>query len=267
MNININLDKFKPFFKSVVNKLEYGIGFNLYVNPKDHDDIKLQASRGTDKGNVFYNSVVKIITNPKEYFPGIEYQPPSDSEFLMSIGDYMKGTQVTIVVERKGFWIFSPNTNLISLINHYQPELLNEVKELEEGSTGYSFPVNEDVKGILQIISHNIQNYNVYLGYSKDLVKIDHPEIEKHYDKINLKDYILYMHNVLNDEDYQIGYNVEFVPWDSSLNFNIYLNEVSKKILKNIEKRGMNEWEEYDIDLFIKTARKAKELTIIHKKK
>jgi hypothetical protein len=266
MNTNINLDKFKPFFKSVIKKLDYGIGFNLYINPIDHTDLKLQASLGGDKPLVYYNSVVKIITNPNKNLKDIEYNPPQDMEYLMSIMNYIKGTQVTILIEEKGFWLYSPNTNLINVINNLQPNLVELEEELKEGELGLDFKYNDEINDLFQVISNNVETYNVYLSYTKELAKIDYPEISKHFDKINLKEYSLYMNNVLNDEDYPIGFNVEFVPWEDSLNFFIYFNEVSNSILKNIKKRGMNEWNENDVDLFIKTAKKAKELTIIRKK-
>jgi hypothetical protein len=73
------------------------------------------------------------------------------------------------------------------------------------------------------------------------------------------------MYNVLNDPEMPIGYEVQYLSWDDSLNFNIYINDISKTILKNMEKRGTNIWSHEDTDLFIKTAKKSKDLVIIRK--
>jgi hypothetical protein len=265
MNININLDKFKPLFKASVDKLDFGVGFSLYVDTKGLINHKLQASKDLYKGHVFYNSVVKIITNPRSYIKGINYMCPSNSEYISSLSDYIKGTQLTIMLEKKGMWLFRPSTNLISLIHHFMPDVSSKMKELEEGNPGYSFEVNDQVQSILHTISHNSTNYGLYLGHTKNLIKIEHPEVEQHYMKLTLEDYIQCMYNVLNDPEMPIGYEVQYLSWDDSLNFNIYINDISKTILKNMEKRGTNIWSHEDTDLFIKTAKKSKDLVIIRK--
>ena len=265
MNININLDKFKPLFKASVDKLDFGVGFSLYVDTKGLTNHKMQASKGLSKGFVFYNSVVKIITNPRSYIKGVNYMCPSNTEYINSLSDYIKGTQLTIMVEKKGMWLYRPNTNIISLIHNFMPDVFSKMKELEEGTPGYNFEVNDQIQNILQTISHNSTNYGLYLGHTKDLIKIEYPEVEKHHVKISLEDYTQYMFNVLNDKEIPYGYEVQYLSWDDSLNFNIYINDISKTILKNMEKRGTNIWSPEDIDLFIKTAKKSKELVIIRK--
>jgi integrase len=122
MNININLDKFKPLFKAAVNKLDFGIGFSLYVDTKGLTNHKLQASKGLDKGYVFYNSIVKIITNPQPYIKGMDYMCPSNSEYIISLSDYIKGTQLTIMLEKKGMWLFrmADGEQVITLIDQFR---------------------------------------------------------------------------------------------------------------------------------------------------
>lgn len=265
MNFNINLDNLKPLLNAAVNKLDFGVGFSLYYDTNNFGSYKFQASKGLEKGYVFYNSIVKIITNPIEYFKGISYHPPSDGDYIASINDYIKGTQLTILVDKKGIWLYRPNQNLISLINHLDNNIIKNLKELEEGNPGYEFDINEDAKSVMKVISHNVNNYNLFLGYDKDLIKIDYPEVLQNYNKMSLEEYKQYIYNVLNDEDIPMGYEVQFLEWSDSLNFYIYHNKLGKDILKSMEKRGTNQWDENDIDLFIKTAKKAKQLTIIKK--
>ena len=265
MNFNINIDNIKPLLKAAVNKLNFGIGFSLYYDTNNVGSYKFQASKGRDKGFVFYNSVVKIITNPREYIKGISYQPPSDIDYINSINDYIKGTQLTILVDKKGFWLYRPNQNLISLINHLDSNIIKNIKEIEEGNPGYEFKINDDAKSIMKVISHNVNNYNLFLSYSKDLIKSNYPEVLPNYKKINLEEYKLYIDNILNDEDVPMGYEVQYLEWSDSLNFMIYHNKLGKNILKNMDQRGTNEWDENDIDLFINQAKNAKDLTIIKK--
>jgi hypothetical protein len=82
MNFNVNLDNLKPLLKASVDKLDFGIGFSLYYDTNKIDHFKFQASKGREKGFVFYNSVVKIITNPIQYIKGITYQPPADIDYI-----------------------------------------------------------------------------------------------------------------------------------------------------------------------------------------
>ena len=127
------------------------------------------------------------------------------------------------------------------------------------------FKINDDAKSIMKVISHNVNNYNLFLSYSKDLIKSNYPEVLPNYKKINLEEYKLYIDNILNDEDVPMGYEVQYLEWSDSLNFMIYHNKLGKNILKNMDQRGTNEWDENDIDLFINQAKNAKDLTIIKK--
>ena len=63
MSYIVNLDDYKPLFMDCINKLDTEVGFSLFVNPNDLNEVTLQASIGENKmAVVHYDTIVKIIT-------------------------------------------------------------------------------------------------------------------------------------------------------------------------------------------------------------
>lgn len=272
MSYIVNLDDYKPLFMDCINKLDSEVGFSLFVNPNDLNEVTLQASIGEDKkAVVHYDTIVKIITNPTDYKDGLYYNPPKDFDFITSISDYFKGNQVSIKVEKRGMWVWKPNVELITLINKVMPEYLLTLKEFTLNSTFDDvFPAstkfNNDLISLFKTITRNVFYYNIFVSYDEKIAKNEYPYLEEVYKKrISLDEYYNYMSNILNEKDVAYGFDISFVPWDTSLNINVYYNEFSEQILNNMKNRKNHIWYPEDKDLLIKRIKKTKDLKIVLK--
>ena len=271
MSYIVNLDDFKPMFMDCVNKLDTEIGFSLYVNPQDLNDVKLQASIGTNKkAIIYYNSIVRIITNPNNYISGMNYNPPEESDFITSISEYFKGNQVSIKVEKRGMWVWKPNLELIELITRVMPEYIYTLKEFTtddtyEDSLQKLNDCNTELQSMFKAIVNNIFYYNMFLSLDEKLAKVEYPEPAKVYKNITLEEYYNYIGNILNDKDTAYGFDTSYIPWDTNLNINVYYNEFSGKILNEMKNRNNHIWSPEDKDLLIKRVKKTKDLKIIRK--
>jgi hypothetical protein len=271
MSYIVNLDDFKPLFLDCVNKLEKEVGFSLFINPNDLNDVKLQASIGSNKkAIIYYNTVVRIITSPSNYINGQNFNPPEESDYITSISEYFKGNQVSIKIEKRGIWVWKPNVELISLVNRVMPEYISTLREFTLDDT-YEETLqkpehcNEALQSMFKTIVHNIFFYNAFVSRDEKLVKIEYPELSKVYKKLSLDDYYNYMSNVLNDTETAYGFDISFIPWETSLNINVYYNEFSGEILNNMIARNNHIWNPEDKDLLIKRVKKTKDLKIIRK--
>jgi len=271
MSYIVNLDDFKPLFLDCVNKLDTEVGFSLFVNPNDLNDVKLQASIGSNKkAIIYYDTIVRIITNPTNYINGLNHNPPEESDYITSISEYFKGNQVSIKVEKRGIWVWKPNVELITLINKVMPEYILTLKEftvddLYEDSLQKLEDCNDELKSMFKAIVNNIFYYNMFLSLDEKLAKIEYPEPAQVYKKITLDEYYNYMANVLNDTEVAYGFDVSFIPWDTDLNINVYYNEFAGQTLNNMKDRKNHVWNPEDKDLFIKRVKKTKDLKIIQR--
>ena len=272
MSYIVNLDDYKPLFMDCINKLDTEVGFSLFVNPNDLNEVTLQASIGENKmAVVHYDTIVKIITNPSDYKDGLYYNPPKEFDFITSISDYFKGNQVSIKVEKRGIWVWKPNVELITLINKVMPEYILTLKEFTldstyEDSIPASTGFNDDLISLFQTMTRNIFYYNIFVSYDEKIAKNEYPYLEEVYKKrISLDEYYTYMTNILNDPEEAYGFDVSFVPWDTSLNINVYYNEFSEQILNNMKDRKNHIWYPEDKDLLIKRIKKTKDLKIVRK--
>jgi hypothetical protein len=271
MSYIVNLDDFKPMFMDCVNKLDSEVGFSLYVNPEDLSDVKLQASIGSDKkAIIYYNSIVRIITNPNNYISGMNYNPPEEFDFITSISEYFKGNQVSIKVEKRGIWIWKPNFELIELITRVMPDYIYTLKEFtiddtDEDSLQKLENCNPALQSMFKTIVNNIFFYNIFLSLDEKLAKVEYPGVSKVYKKITLNEYYDYIGNILNDKDTAYGFDISYIPWDANLNINVYYNEFSGRILNEMKNRNNHVWSPENKDLLIKRIKKKKDLKIIRK--
>jgi hypothetical protein len=290
MSYIINLDEFKPFFMECVTKMNVEVGFSLFFNPKKTSgsvngskiasDIRLQTSIGligynnetvTDrKTNIYYDSVAKIVTNPSEYMSGLNLNPPDESDYILSISDYYRGTQVSIKIEQRGIWVWKPNVELIDLINNVMPEYVQTMKEFTPDKSFEDYhpkleTYNEALQSLFKTIVNNIYFYNIYVSMDAKLVALEYPTVYDGYKKITTDEYCKYMNNVINDKETAYGFDVSFITWDTPLNINLYYNEYSSQILRNMEKRKLHVWKADDKDLIIKRIKKMKKAGIVMK--
>jgi len=290
MSYIINLDEFKPFFLECVTKMNVEVGFSLLFNPKKisgsingskiASDIKLQTSIGligfnnetvtNRKTNIYYDSIAKIVTNPSQYMSGLNLNPPDESDYILSISDYYRGTQVSIKIEQRGIWVWKPNVELIDLINKVMPEFVQTMKEFTPGKPFSEYyptteKYNEPLQSLFKTIINNIFYYNIYVSMDAKLVALEYPTVYDGYKKITTDEYCKYMNNVINDKETAFGFDVSFITWDTPLNINLYYNEYSSQILRNMEKRKLHVWKADDKDIIIKRIKKMKKAGIVMK--
>lgn len=290
MSYIINLDEFKPMFLECVSKINIEVGFSLLFNPhktnktsngsKVATDIRLQTSIGLQdydietvsnrKTNIYYDSIAKIITNPSSYMSGLNLNPPEESDYILSISDYYRGTQVNIKVEQRGIWIWKPNVELIDLINKVMPDYVQTMKEFTIDKSYIDYQPNLDsfnseLKSLFKAIANNVYFYNMYVSMDSKLVAKEYPHALDEFKKITTDEYCNYMNNVINDKETAFGFDVSFITWDTSLNINLYYNEYSSQIINNMEMRKLHVWKPYDKDIIIKRIKKMKKAGIVMK--
>jgi hypothetical protein len=112
----INLDQYKDLFKRCIHEIPNEIGFNLLL---DNDTVNFEITKGTlTNVTMPYYNVINIHSHPiaLEISRTFEYHPPTHTDYIQSCYDYFKDTQLNIVVEKAGIWIYRPNKKLITEI-------------------------------------------------------------------------------------------------------------------------------------------------------
>jgi hypothetical protein len=264
-NITINLDKFKPLFKEVL-KLNYELGFNLFYNS---ESMSFEISKGVSGYvTIPYDNVIAIHTHPSVLYDSY-YKPPTHTDYIQSIYDSFKSNPVNIVVEENGIWIYGPNKHLIEEVISIQPNIVDLLEgEMVEGEVEKELNVGDRLYELIDILGHNANNEHQNLILDKNLVikiiksfRSDVPEdflnskdieyllrkfrINKR--KITLEEYINQLSH-LASEDLDIGYKVRYIPWSEPFNISIDLTPQHLVIFNNIKERGLNVFDENDID-------------------
>ena len=280
----INLDKFKPLFEETL-KLEYELGFNLFYSSK-------RMSFEISKGNsgyitIPYNSVVSIHTHPI-YLYNSDYKPPTHTDYVQSIYDAFKTNPINIVIEKSGMWIYLPNRDLIEEIIRIQPDILDIIRrEMIEGETEMEINVGDRLYELIDVIDHNSNNSHQNLILNKEmvirLIMKKYPEFEEFFliqkdmkdllrifeinkTKISLEEYIKSFNHLVNEEEeYGIGYNVKYIPWSEPFEFNLTLTPQNLLIFRQIKERGLNVFDENDVDNIITIANRTDENRILRK--
>lgn len=268
-NITINLDKFKPLFEETL-KLNYEIGLNLFYSP---ESMSFEISKG-NSGYVTipYDTVVAIHTHPS-YLYKSEYKPPTHTDYVQSIYDAFKTNPINIIIENNGMWIYSPNRDLIEEIIKVQPDIVNVIGgEMVEGEIEKQINVGDKLYDLIDVLGHNSNNAHQNLILNKDMVirmimmrsgispDKDIPETLLKRDmeylirnfkinkrKITLEEYIEQFNHLASD-DLDIGYNVRYIPWSERFEFSLNLTPQHLVIFNNIKERGLNVFDENDID-------------------
>jgi hypothetical protein len=283
----IDLNKFKPLFKNVL-KLHYEIGFNMFYS---EDFINFEVSKGIEEFvTIPYNIAIGIHTHPR-YLYNSEYKPPSHTDYIQSIYDFIKTKSTNIVVEESGIWIYGPNKELIDEVYRVQPDISEILAgEMKEGEQDRRLDVGDRLYDLIDILGYNANNEHQNLVLNKRLVIgiiINHileepptkefiKELEnedmniliKRYqiqkEKINIPEYIIRMGDLIGADG--IGFNVKYIKWEDTFEFDINITGQYLDIFNQIKDRGLNVFDEKDKDIIIEIANKTEEARILRKK-
>ena len=246
---NINLDKFKELFNKVLH-LDFEVGFNLYYDT-NKGKINFEVSKGTDFITIPYKQVIGIHTHYKSKYPEWEYHPPSLYDYQQAIFDYFQFNPINIVIEKAGMWIYKLNENLIKEIKRIFPNI-KKIKHdfMKEGE--YSKSVEGPTDKFLILLDVILNNAN--------LNGIDIKDVSK---------YIKIMNNIAdpenNDNTENLGFDVEFIPFDKPFNISLDLTDERKKIFNEIKERRLNLFNENDVDIITYIANVTDEYRILRK--
>lgn len=281
-NVVINLDKFKPLFKEVL-KLNYELGLNLFYSS---ESMSFEISKGVSGYvTIPYDNVIAIHTHPSVLYDSY-YKPPTHTDYIQSIYDSFKSNPVNIVVEENGMWIYGPNKHLIEEVIRIQPNIVDLLEgEMVEGEVEKELNVGDRLYELIDILGHNANNEHQNLILDKDLVikiiknfRSDVPEdflnskdieyllrkfrINKR--KITLEEYINQLSHLASD-DLDIGYNVRYISWSEPFNISIDLTPQKLLIFNKIKERGLNVFDENDVDTIRQIAESTDENRILRK--
>ena len=231
----INLDRFKPLFKNTLD-LNYELGFNLCMDEKDNISFEVSKGNNTDLTVTMpYNKVVSIHTHPNhpnEERRSYKFYPPSHLDYIESIWGYFKNTAIDIVIEKSGMWIYIPTQDMIRQITERQPDIYQLLKDdFQEGEIKKEVIVNDNLYKLVNAVQHNSNINNL------NLIK----------NKISLDEYIQDFKNLVS-QNIEIGFEVEFIPWDKPFIFSIALSHLRKLVFTQIQERGLNVFDENDQD-------------------
>jgi hypothetical protein len=282
----INLNKFKPLFKEAL-KLPYETGFNVFY---DKDIINFEVSKGVDKFvTIPYDVVIGIHTHPSFLYKS-DYKPPSHTDYIQSIYDFIKTKSINIVVEESGMWIYGPNKNLIDEVYRVQPDI-NDILgvELKEGEQTRGFDVGDRLFELIDVLDYNANNEHQNLVLNKKMViriivnhileerptkefvkqleKEDMNTLLKRYniqkEKIDIQEYIKRMEDLAGSGG--IGFNVTYIPWRDPFEFEINMTQQYLDIFNKIKDRGLNVFDERDVDIFADIANRTEDGRILRK--
>jgi hypothetical protein len=168
--VTINLDNYKELFMEFVNRLDKEVGLNLHYD-ESLNKTTFEITKGDNTVRVPHNSVVLIHTHSYYINKEDEYLTPSEADYVESCFGYFSGTQVHIVLERQGMWIYTPTNELIKLFEEIEPrtkELYSNLRsELTEGNMIYRYQ-SDNVQELVDIIHGNSFNNNNYLNFNSN---------------------------------------------------------------------------------------------------
>jgi hypothetical protein len=263
------------------------MGFNMFYS---EDFINFEICKGVDKFvTIPYNVAVGIHTHPI-YLYRSEYKPPTHTDYVQSIYDFIKTKSVNIVVEESGMWIYGPNKELIDEVIKVQPdidEILGE--EIKEGEKDRALDVGDRLYELIDILDHNANNEHQNLVLNKRMIiriivnhilkeppteefirELEQQDIDtllKKYgiqkEKIDIEEYIKRMGDLVGADE--IGFNVRYIPWVEPFEFKIKMTEEYLDIFRQINDRGLNLFDETDVNVIKQIADQTEEGRILRK--
>jgi hypothetical protein len=292
----INLDEFKPLFLNAL-KLHYEVGFNMFYNT---GLINFEVTKGINKFvTIPYNVAIGIHTHPKYLYKSEYiaerirlkgYKPPSHTDYIQSIYDFIKTKSINIIIENSGMWIYGPNKELIEEVYRVQPDIPDILaEEIKEGELDKEINVGDQLYHLIDILGYNannehqnlILNKNIVISiiinhilkeppteeFIKELEREDMDALIKRYniqkEKISIKEYITRIEDLVGGDD--IGFNVRYIPWEEPFEFIVNITDEYLDIFKQIKDRGLNIFDETDKDIILEIANKTEQGRILRK--
>jgi hypothetical protein len=276
--VTLNLDNYKDLFKEIIHKVDREIGFNLHYD-EITKNIGFEITKGLETTvTIPYNNIVTIHSHPRSI--GIsqtfEYHPPTQLDFIGSCFDYFHGSQLEIVVEKAGIWIYKPNDELIKEMNIIQPNA-NEIfsEPLIEGEEKKQiFGLSKEFDELHDVILTNTSNEGVNLNFTKsnipnifkevfistqiqktgnaspkmiELYSRQAEQFASYLPPEKLRPFIPQYHKISLDEyinninnivtDDGTGFDIKFIKWDEPFNINFKLNENAHRVFDEIKSR------------------------------
>jgi hypothetical protein len=103
--------------------------------------------------------------------------------------------------------------------------------------------------------------------FVKELEQEDMDTLLKRYniekEKISIPEYIKRMGDLVGADD--IGFDVTYIPWRDPFEFKINMTEQYLHIFNKIKKRGLNVFDERDVDIFADIANRTEDGRILRK--
>jgi len=171
--------------------------------------------QGTDDGFVTIPGAhaVTAHTHPTAIYGELLYHPPSQTDYVQSIWDAIRGAQWNIVVEPYGSWLYRPNEKLLMRFMRAQPSLKEDLgPPLRENEVSSSFYANDSVAEYVDGLNGNLGNDDVALSQPPDILEMIREQndgfLPEAFQPLTVGAYIRSVEMALNGEDegFDVGY-------------------------------------------------------------
>ena len=224
---------FYNFLASLPSSIKQEVGINFYIS---EDNVIYNGSfiMGSDSTVLSLGyGVIKAHVHPYELYNGsTPYQPPTCTDLVQSIWDTLGGTQLNIVFETKGAWVYTIAPKFLQQLIQIDPSLeqyymnpltMNDLRSINRNHLS----INTDLASVLRDIEAECVNWTRKFVFDKT---------------INLSTYVSKIKNMFGKDTFYI----RFVPYTRALSLT-----VDKSPIVNDQVLKQKLLSDHDIESFI----------------